>query len=46
MNTSKAIRNPIAVALRIRHGNTTTSMRHKTERRSKDARKSWKRDWA
>lgn len=45
MNTPKAPRNPIAVALRVRHGSTTTTMRHKAERRAKDARKSWRRDW-
>lgn len=38
--------NPIAVAERVRHAHTQTTMRDKRERRPKDARRHWKReDW-
>lgn len=43
MNTTKR-QNPVAVALQKRHGRTQTSMRHKADRRPKDARRSWKRE--
>jgi hypothetical protein len=38
--------NPVAVALRERHGQTQTSMTKRGQKRMKDARRSWKReDW-
>lgn len=43
---TKRPRNPVAVALVRRHGSTTTVMRDRRERRPKDARRSWKRDWS
>jgi hypothetical protein len=38
------IRNPIAVAMRVRYGQTTTTMRDRRDRRPKDAKRSWKRE--
>ena len=35
------IRNPIAVAMRERYGNTTSVMRDRRERRAKDKKNSW-----
>lgn len=45
-DSKDAPRNPIAVAMNKRYGNTQTTMRDRRDRRAKDARKSWKReDW-
>jgi len=45
MNANKkAPRNPVAVAMQARYGQTTTTMRDRRKRREKDARKSWKRE--
>lgn len=47
MNANKkpsAPRNPVAVAMQARYGRTTTTHKHKNDRRAKDARKSWKRE--
>jgi hypothetical protein len=41
---AKTIRNPTAVAMLKRYGQTTTTMRDRRDRRAKDARKSWKRE--
>jgi hypothetical protein len=37
-------RNPVAVAMRKRHHNAQTKMKDRRDRRSKDARRSWKRE--
>lgn len=37
-------RNPIAVAMQKRYGQVQTTMKDRRDRRSKDARKSWKRE--
>lgn len=42
--STSAQRNPIAVAMRLRYGRTTTVMKDRRKRREKDARKSWKSD--
>lgn len=39
-----APRNPVKVAMDLRYGRTNTTHRHKNDRRSKDARKSWKNE--
>ena len=41
---SKTIRNPIVEACRKRYGNTTTVMKNKKDKRSKNEKHSWKRD--
>ena len=38
------VRNPTAVAMMKRYGNTTTVMKDRRKRREKDARKSWKQE--
>lgn len=45
-NSSKSPtpRNPIKVAMDLRYGRTNTTHRHKNDRRTKDAKKSWKRE--
>lgn len=46
MKREKKARNPVAVAMLERYGQTTSKMRDRRERRAKDARRSWKReDW-
>lgn len=40
-NDKPAVRNPIAVAM---NGRTTTTHKHKNDRRSKDAKKSWRKE--
>lgn len=37
-------RNPIAVAMRDRYSRTTSVMRHRADRRPKDARRDWKNE--
>jgi hypothetical protein len=37
-------RNPVAVAMMKRYGQTQTTHRDRRNRRAKDARKSWKRE--
>lgn len=44
MNKAPAPRNPVAVAMQKRYGNTQTVMKDRRDRRSKDAKKSWKRE--
>jgi hypothetical protein len=39
-----APRNPVAVAMMERYGKTQTTHKHKNDKRSKDAKKSWKRE--
>lgn len=39
------IRNNVAVAMIKRYGKTTTTMRDRRDRRPKDAKRSWKREW-
>lgn len=46
MKKTERHQNPVQVAMMKRHGNTTTTMRDRRDRRPKDARRSWKRDWA
>lgn len=43
-NDKPAVRNPVAVAMNARYGRTNTTHKHKNDRRSKDAKKSWKRE--
>lgn len=40
----KTIACPTAEAMRKRYGRTTTKMRHRSDRRAKDAKRSWRRD--
>ena len=42
---TKRHQNPVQVAMMKRHGTTTTAMRDRRVRRSKDARRSWQREW-
>lgn len=37
-------RNAVKVAMDLRYGNVVTTNRHRNDRRSKDARKSWRRE--
>ena len=37
-------RNPVQVAMMERYGKTQTTMRDRRERRSKDAKRSWKNE--
>ncbi len=37
-------RNAVKVAMDARYGNTVTTHRHRNDRRSKDARRSWRRE--
>jgi hypothetical protein len=41
---NKPIRNPVAVAMRKRYGQTITTMRDRRDRRLKDAKRSWKNE--
>lgn len=41
---TKSPRNPVAVAMMERYRNTQTTHKHKNDKRSKDAKKSWKRE--
>lgn len=41
---NKPQRNPVKVAMDLRYASTTTTMRDRRDRRTKDARKSWKRE--
>jgi hypothetical protein len=38
----KAPRNSVVVEMIARYGRTVTTMRHRNDRRAKDARKSWR----
>ena len=40
----KTLRNPVKVAMDLRYGRTTTTMRDRRNRREKDARKSWRNE--
>lgn len=42
--SNRTVRNPIALAMMKRYGQTETVMRDRRERRPKDARRSWKRE--
>ena len=43
----KRARNNVAVAMRKRYSQTTTTMKDRRDRRAKDARRSWKNEvWA
>lgn len=41
---NKAPRNPIKVAMDLRYGTTNTTHRHRSDRRPKDAKRSWKNE--
>lgn len=43
-NSKSVPRNSVKVAMDLRYGRTNTAHRHKNDRRSKDARKSWQNE--
>ena len=44
MVKDKSPRNPVKVAMDLRYGRTRTTHKHRNDKRSGDAKKSWKRE--
>jgi len=44
IKSDRKLRNPIAVIMMERYKNTGTIMRHRSDRRPKDAKRSWRND--